>query len=159
MPAGSMMVISICVTDVNLLFSFSPGMAFTELQATYSIVGGTGLRGRPNGNYITWLGSWNFNGRSDAVFDHYVEENGFVYQDNFHIVTQIALVRNRAPKLFDVDAKVWPLSVSYDGTWENEIFHDGNKIKIMSEDVTDPTNFSRLQPVRIGSSGDLLPLS
>ena len=109
---------------------YTPRFAFTELQATYSIVGGPGLAGRPNGNYITWLGSWTFNGRMEAVFDHYVQEDAFSYNDSLHIVTQMALVRNRTPELFDVDAKIWPISADHNGTWENEIFHDGKVMEI-----------------------------
>ena len=108
----------------------TPLHVWTELQGTYSIVSGPGLEARPNGNYILWLGTWTFNGRDDAVFDTFVDEIGFVYNNSPHIGTKIALVRNRNPDLFQVDARVWPISVDYNNAFENEIFHDGAVLEI-----------------------------
>ena len=110
----------------------TPLFGWTELRSTYSIVGGPGLEPRPNGTYISWLGSWGFNGRSDAVFTPFVDEKIVQVNDGVHNVTQMALVRNRYPDLFQVDAKIWPLSVDRNGTFEPEIFHDGKVVEIKS---------------------------
>jgi len=105
--------------------------SWVELEGTYSIVGGPGLKQRPNGNYINWIGGWEaFNGRDDAVFDGFVDEVTFGYQDQIHYTGEIALVRNRHPDLFEVDARILPLSVDYNDQWEQEIFHSGKVVEI-----------------------------
>ena len=90
----------------NLLGVVNYLHTWTELEGTYSIVSGPELEQRPNGTYILWYGGWSFNGRNDAVFDPYVDEVTFLYNDNIHIVTQMALVRNRYPDIFEIDAKI-----------------------------------------------------
>jgi hypothetical protein len=116
----------------SLLGMVSPMHVWTELQATYSIVRGPGLEPRPNGWYISWLGAWTWlsSGRADAVFDPFVDEKIVVFNNEIHNVTQMALVRNRYPDLFEVDAKVVAMSVDANGTWEPEIFHDGKVVEI-----------------------------
>ena len=116
----------------DLLGVLTPLHSWNELRATYAIVDGPELEPRPNGWYITWLGGWEFNGRWEAVFDSYVDESVYYFNDAIHNVTQMALVRNRYPDLFEVDAKLLPFSVDRDGNFEPEIFHDGKVVEIKS---------------------------
>ena len=120
----------------DLVGVLSPLHTWTEMRGTYSIVAGPGLESRPNGTYINWLGSWDaFNGRTEAVFTPFVDETVVYYPtfNDVHYVTQMAFVRNRYPDLFEIDAKIWPMSGDRNNTWEPEIFHDGKVVEIKTK--------------------------
>ena len=119
----------------DLVGVVSPVHDWMEMRGTYSIVGGPGLESRPNGTYIIWLGGWGFNGRAEAVFTPFVNESVVLYPnaESVHYVTQMAFVRNRYPDLFEIDAKIWPMSADRNGSFEPEIFHDGKVVEIKTK--------------------------